>query len=167
MGSPSSAARECILSAGPAMSKKGTALFEWINKDASNITSKDHKKKANSHAQSVAWSLRKTSHNSAKSSPPIRHTGLPLHSRSSRHKYQQVGYDGELDGQTQGSGRVATGPRLGSPFLLSDPASDSVHLHSAQLDPFMCLAGNTSLREQNLLQYCNFDSLPQLLLSDS
>ena len=140
-------------------SGKGTLPFEWINKDASNITSKGHKKKANSHAQTVAWSLRKITHKSRKPSAPICQTQLPLHNTSIRTGDQQIVYDSELGGQSQDSGATATGSRSGSAFGLNDPASDSAHLLSEQLDPFMLLAGDTSRRERNLLHYCNSHSL--------
>jgi hypothetical protein len=139
----------------PTMSSKRKPSFAWINKDASNITSKTYKNKANSHAQSVTWDRRKGISDLERSSASLGQTRLPLRKKSSRNKTQQFVYRSEPDVEHQGFGRVATVPSLGSSLHLSDPASDSVYLLNTQLDPFMSLAGNTTRRERNLVHYCS------------
>jgi hypothetical protein len=134
--------------------------FTWINKDAANLTSKDHINQVNSHAQRVTWGLRNgKTVRLEKSRASIRKTQFPWHYVSDTRMCLHDGDNGEHSEHRSALRRIATGSKPMSPPVLSDPSSDSP-LHE-QLDPFMLLPGITTLRERNLLHYCNSDPFSQ------
>ncbi|KAG4438014.1 hypothetical protein IFR05_006515 [Cadophora sp. M221] len=128
--------------------------FTFINKDASNIDTKDHITAATSHAQLVTWSLRPRKLNSKKPKQPLSNKSPT--SRNKNYGFELLlpvlsddGFDG--DGRDFRNSGTDPKPVLMRKISLSDPTSDSV-LHE-QLDPFLSLAGSTTLYERNLLHY--------------
>lgn len=118
--------------------------FAWVNKNASNIASKDHITIANSHAQVVTWSqrrqqsarnLKKSTYNKRlacrKPSSPVQHAKEKSKARKDAHL----------------SGRQVALPA----HIPSNPNCDSIFVE--HLDPFVSLAAKTTPHERNLLHY--------------
>ncbi|KAL5317284.1 hypothetical protein ACEPPN_014379 [Leptodophora sp. 'Broadleaf-Isolate-01'] len=132
----------------------GKGQFTFINKDASNIDTKDHVTAATSHAQLVTWSLRHRKLNSKKPRRP--HWNKSLASRNKNYGFQLLmpivsNEESDGDGLNMQNSRADLKPVPMRKISLSDPTSDSV-LHE-QLDPFLSLAGSTTLYERDLLHY--------------
>ncbi|KAK0121626.1 hypothetical protein ONS95_009914 [Cadophora gregata] len=116
--------------------------FAWVNKNASNIASKDHITIANSHAQVVTWSQRRqlaanyskrSTHKRlacCKSSPPAEQIKAINKARKQRPKPQVS---------------------VSAAVIPGNPACDSIFVE--QLDPFISLAAKTTPHERNLLHY--------------
>ncbi|PVH86550.1 hypothetical protein DL98DRAFT_650002 [Cadophora sp. DSE1049] len=119
--------------------------FAWVNKNASNIASKDHITIANSHAQVVTWSQRRqhSARNSKKSTCnkrlACRKPSPPVQQLKEKSK---AGKDPHLS-----KSQVHRLPA----YVPINPTCDSIFIE--QLDPFISLAAKTTPHERNLLHY--------------
>ncbi|KAH9224878.1 hypothetical protein DL95DRAFT_452609 [Leptodontidium sp. 2 PMI_412] len=114
----------------------GKGQFTFINKDASNIDTKDHKVEPQETKAA--------------------HSNKSLASRNKNYGFELLmpvvsNEESDGDGLNMQNSRADLKPVPMRKISLSDPTSDSV-LHE-QLDPFLSLAGSTTLYERNLLHY--------------
>lgn len=129
--------------------------FAFINKNASNLSSKEHIKRATSHAQSVTWNLRHkgliqvTKRIARNNRPPCKKSS----SQSSLEDKEDVDTE-----RYPLSVRRHTGPNPNPAFPFSDPLSDLIL--AEQLDPFMSLPSKTTRHERNLLHFCTSCAVP-------
>lgn len=123
--------------------------FAFINKNASNISSREHIQKSTSHAQSVTWQHR----HRGQAHVPKRKSGIKgapfkkadfevaLHSTKD-------GNSDDLLFLAKSNNELNTTPA----FSTNDPLCDMILID--QLDPFMTFPVNVTQHERNLLQFC-------------